>query len=75
MDAWKSEHHISIVGLYWSDQYRYRGVQYAVSASRATWFDARDSCIEDNATLAVVTSADVEQFLWDMCQIRENTYV
>ena len=46
---------------------QYEGVQYAVSESRASWFNARDSCFQDNATLAVITSADQDEYLREFC--------
>ena len=46
---------------------QYEGVQYAVSESRASWFDGRDTCHQDNATLAVITSADQDQYLREFC--------
>ena len=63
------------LGLYWSDEYRHSGIQYAVSESRASWLDARDSCLGDNATLAVVPSSELDQFLRDICPDSEATYV
>ena len=56
-----------LLGLYWSDNMQYEGVQYAVSESRASWFDGRDTCHQDNATLAVITSADQDQYLREFC--------
>ena len=63
------------LGLYWSDRLQHTGIRYAVSESRASWSDARDSCHQDNATLAVVTSAEVDTFLRDVCPDASETYV
>ena len=54
-------------GLLWSDQYKHEGIEYALSESQANWFDARDSCHEDNATLAVIATPDQDVFLRQIC--------
>ena len=39
-------------------------MQYAGSESRVSWFNASGSCHQDDATLAVVTSSEEDDFLW-----------
>ena len=54
-----------ISGLFWAEGNRFAGKQYAASEVPATWSVARDSCHQDNATLAVITSAEYDSFLKD----------
>lgn len=65
---------ILIAGLYWSSRLEHDGIQYAVSESRASWFNARDSCIQDNATLAVVTSPSQDEYLRELCPNSDSKY-
>ena len=53
----------NVPGLYWAAQHQFAGRSYAASETRATWLDAADRCSADNATLAVITTADQDEFL------------
>ena len=50
-------------GLFWFGRNRFEGMAYAVSESRATWSAARDTCLIDDATLAIITSPEEDTFL------------
>ena len=52
-------------GLFWSESNKFAGKQYAASQERVSWSVARDSCHQDNATLAAITSAEYDSFLKD----------
>ena len=45
-------------GIFWSFGDVYNGRQYGVSSVRKTWLDAKESCEQDDATLAVITSEE-----------------
>ena len=69
------KHHISegllydifnclFIGVIWLNENILNGMQYAGSESRVSWFNASESCHQDDATLAVVTSSEQDDFLW-----------
>ena len=65
---------ISFIGLIWSDRYHHEGVAYAFSESRAHWSAARDSCHEEGAKLAIITSSSADVFLRELCPDPSKTY-
>ena len=65
---------ISFIGLIWSDRYHHEGVAYAFSESRVHWSAARDSCHEEGAKLATITSSSADVFLRELCPDPSKTY-
>ena len=50
-------------GVYWLTDQTLAGKAYAASLTAKDWFGARDGCELDNATLAIVSSVDENNYL------------
>ena len=62
-------------GLYWPDGQLYNGIQYSVSESKKKWSDAKATCQQDGAALAIVDSSGEDQYLQQLCVDALQTYV
>ena len=53
------------LGLVFYTSNKHGGKSYGASTEKVNWLTARDICRVNNGTLAVVTTADLDQFLKD----------
>ena len=55
------------LGHLWYTRNRFEGKEYSFSETGSIWFDARNLCNRDGATLAIISTTAEDNFLRETC--------
>ena len=62
-----------LLGLFWLERHKFGGGEHVISDARVSWFDARDVCHQDGATLAIIDSTQEDVYLREQFPSIEST--